>query len=304
MAGHADQAEELRKACETRSELERAAAGLRCIAVGSGKGGVGKTMISVGLACCMAERDYRVLLVDADLGLANIDLQMGVEPALNLQDVIYGNCPLDRAVMRVQKGIDLLAASSGATEMMELGNARRQMVVTDLIRFAARYDFLVIDAAAGIGGNVISFLSASPEVLVVVANEPTSVMDAYSLIKVLRNEKPSPAIMLAVNMVRSLEEGKTLARRLNETANRYLGTELPLAGIVTYDEVVGDAIRLRTPVTRHAPGIAPVACLRELTRFIVDGRRLRSEHGARLPFFEQLVGVGRAPGAEREDDLP
>ncbi len=300
MTDSIDQADELRQNRVARAELELAATGLRCIAVGSGKGGVGKTMVSVGLACCLAERDFRVLMVDADLGLANIDLQMGVDPLYTLQDVIYGGCPLEQAVTHVRKGIDLLAAVSGAKEMMELGNARRQMVVSDLMRFAGRYDYLIIDAAAGIGGNVVSFLSASPEVLVVVANEPTSIMDAYSLIKVLRSEKPSPAIMLTINMVRSLEEGKTLAHRLNETAKRYLGIELPLAGIITYDEAVGDAIRLRTPLMHHAPGAPPVVCLRELSRFITGDELGQSRRGSRAPFFERLMGVARSTTGERE----
>ena len=286
-----DQASELRNATGEQTAAERLPAGLRCIGIGSGKGGVGKTMISVGLACCLARRDYRVLLVDADLGLANVDLQMGVDPVYTLQDVVYGDCSLAQAVVHARRGLDLILSSSGAKEMVELGNARRELLVGDLVRFAGQYDYLLIDVGAGIGGTVTGFLAAAPEVLTVVANEPTSVMDAYSLVKVLLAEKTPPSIMLVLNMVRSLDEGERLGQRINAITRKFLGTEFPVAGIVPYHATVTDAIRRRSPVVDHAPDSAPARCLEELAGFVAAGGGRSRRPGLRASFFDRLLGV-------------
>ena len=288
-----DQAAELRKNTLSKSVSPRIPGRLRCIAIGSGKGGVGKTMISIGLATTLARMHYRVLLLDADLGLANVDLQMGFDPTFTLQDVIFGNCSLPDAIVHIGEGLSVLAASSGAQEMVDMGNARRQVFVEELMRFAGSYDYLIIDAAAGIGREVTTFLSATPEVLVVVANEPTSVMDAYSLIKVLRQHEHPPEIMMIVNSVRSIEEGELLAARLNTITKKFLNYAVPMAGVVIYDPVVGDAIRARRPVVHYAPKSAPAHCLSDLAK-CVAGRESRMRVKGRLdkPLFDKIADIG------------
>jgi flagellar biosynthesis protein FlhG len=251
---------------------------LRGFAIGGGKGGVGKTMISVGVATALVERSFRVLLFDADLGLANVDLHLGVDPDFTLQDVVYGNCSLGRAVYSVPGGPDILAASSGAQEMVTMGAARRELLVDELIRFAAGYDYLIIDTEAGIGPGAIAFLKAMPLVNIVVANEPTSIMDAYSLIKILADGKPTPEIRLVLNMVKSIEDGQELARRLNTISAKFLGRRLDVAGIILQDPVVGDAIRARRSVVKYAPNSAPACGLQDLAQHLVAAGRLR-EHG-------------------------
>ncbi len=251
---------------------------LRGFAVGGGKGGVGKTMISVGVATALVERGYRVLLFDADLGLANVDLHLGVDPVFTLQDVVYGNCPLSQAVSAVPGGPDILAASSGAQEMVTMSAARRELLVDELIRFAAGYDYLIIDTEAGIGPGAIAFLKAMPMVNIVVANEPTSIMDAYSIIKILVAGPVVPEIRLVLNMVKSIEDGRELARRLNDISAKFLGRRLDVAGIVLYDPIVGDAIRARRSVLHYAPNSAPARCLQDLAQHLVSTGRLR-EHG-------------------------
>ncbi len=266
---------------------------LRCIAVGSGKGGVGKTMISIGLSFELVRLGHRVLLMDADLGLANIDIQTGVDPEFTLQDVVFGDCPLEKALMKIENGPDILPSASGAADMADMGNARRQLFVEKLIEFAANYDFFMIDAGAGIGRSIITFLAAAPEVLVVVANEPTSIMDAYSLVKCLKQEPSPPRMMMIVNMVRSLDEGEELAARLNTITRRFLNLELPAAGIVMFDPCVGDAIRARRPVPLFAPKSAPAKCLAEIARFLVSSRARGGQTGRPdEKFFQNLAGLG------------
>ncbi len=287
-----DQAGTLREGA-ARKERARVPRRLRCIAVSSGKGGVGKTVVSIGLAFCLARMGYRVLILDGDLGLANVDLQMGLEPKLTIQDVVFGNCSLEDAVISVDDGPDVLPSSSGAPEMVDMGNARRQLFVDELIRFSGDYEFLIIDGAAGIGQSITAFLSAAPEVLVIVANEPTSIMDAYSLIKILTRSSDPPSIMIVVNMVRSLDEGEMLAKRLNRIVRRFLGVELPVAGVITYDESVGDAIRARRSVMSYAGKSAASRCLEEVAGFVASGRGAGGA-GVRLKedFFDKLTDVG------------
>lgn len=248
---------------------------LRCLAIGSGKGGVGKTVVSVGLSISLVEMGYRVLLFDADLGLANVDLQIGIDPVFTLQDVVYGDCPLDQAVVSVPNGPDILASSSGACEMATMGESRRDMLVDDLITFSSGYDFLIIDTEAGLGAGAITFLQAMPQVNVVLVNEPTSVMDAYSLIKVLSSQPVPPEIRLVINSVETEAEGRQLAGRLNEASARFLGRTFEIAGIVLYDAVVGDAIRARRSVVHFAPESAPALCLRDLARSVISASKAR-----------------------------
>jgi flagellar biosynthesis protein FlhG len=267
---------------------------LRCLAIGSGKGGVGKTVVSVGVSTVLVEMGYRVLLFDADMGLANVDLQMGVDPTYTLQDVVYGDCPLSRAVFSVPDGPDVLAASSGVREMATMSESRRKMLVDELIEFSVDYDFLIIDTEAGIGPGAISFLQTMPQVNVVVANEPTSVMDAYSLIKILSNEPTPPEIRLVINSVKTEEEGHRLAARLNQIASQFLGRTFATAGVVLHDLVVSDAIRARRSVVRYAPDSAPAICIRNLARSIVASNKART-HGKPMDrdAFHNMATLGQ-----------
>lgn len=268
---------------------------LRCLAIGSGKGGVGKTVVSVGLSVALVEMGYRVLLFDADMGLANVDLQIGTDPMFTLQDVVYGDCPLEQAVVSVPNGPDILAASSGAREMATMSESRRDLLINDLIAFSAGYDFLIIDTEAGIGAGAIAFLTGMPQVNVVVANEPTSVMDAYSLIKILSSQPVAPEIRLVVNSVKTEDEGVRLAARLNEASARFLGRTIETAGIILYDSVVGDAIRARRSVVHFAPQSAPAICLRHLAHSVVSASKAR-EFGKPLnrSAFGNLASAGES----------
>ncbi len=273
-ASSPDQADTLRRgsfAAAGRSLPTR----LRCLSIASGKGGVGKTFVATGLACALAQKGFRVLLCDADLGLANADIQMGVDPRYTVQDVVFGRTTLAEAVVHTPYGPDLLASASGAVDMVEMGNARRQMFAEELLRFSVGYDFLILDVAAGIGSNITTFLLASPEVLVVVANEPTSIMDAYSLIKLLNRHPSPPAMQILVNLARSIGEGERLARRLAGITQRFLGISLPLVGLIVQDPVVGDAIRARIPVSVFAPRSPASQCLADVARAVAEGRMSR-----------------------------
>ena len=264
---------------------------LRCLAVGSGKGGVGKTVISIGLSCVLADAGYKVLLIDADLGLANIDLQIGLDPTLTLQDFIFGEHKLADIILPFGKGLDVLTGTAGIPELSDMGDARRQMFVEELIAFATDYDFMIIDVGAGIGKSVTTFLASVPEVAIVITNEPTSVMDAYTLIKVLRNESRPPTISLIANMTRSFDEGENLTSRINAITNKFLNLSLNTSGIVLYDPLVPQAIRARTPIIKYAPQSPAAKCLTALGTFFANNRHINDAKN-NADFFSHLREIG------------
>ena len=178
-----NQADGLRNAQNSSKQLRNKKA-LRCIAIASGKGGVGKTFVSVNTAIALAKLGNKVLLIDADLGLANVDILMGQNPEFTLQDAIFHGRPIKDIVQKTPFGVDFLAASSGERDMVNLGNARLNNTVHELFSFASDYDILLFDCGAGISQSVMSFIAAAPQTIIVMTMEPTSIMDAYALMKV------------------------------------------------------------------------------------------------------------------------
>jgi len=260
-----DQAAELRTLCR-REETHRPWTATRCVAIGSGKGGVGKTMVSVGLAMTLSERGHRVLLFDGDMGLANVDIQMGLVPEFTLQDVIFGRCSMAQARLSVENGPDVLVSASGAPDLADLSEARRRLFITDLFRFASQYDYFLIDTGAGIGHGTTDFLAASPEVLLVLTNEPTSLMDVYALIKTLHLRGSGQGMGIIVNMVDSLDEGERVFTKLQAIVKQFIGSDLEREGIILHDRRVSEAIRHQQSIVRYAAQGGVAHCLRDLAK--------------------------------------
>lgn len=260
---YADQAAGLR-AMNAQSFRGVSLSTARCVAIGSGKGGVGKTVVSVGLSLALCELKHRVLLFDGDMGLANVDLQMGLVPEFTVQDVIFGHCPMEKACIHVDGGLDVLVSASGSADLADLSSARRRLFIEELFRFAANYDFFLIDTGAGIGGVSTDFLAACPEVLVVLTNEPTSLMDAYALIKTLHLRGEVKGLGVIVNMVDSVEEGERVFGRLNDITRQFLGLTLQLDEVLIYDRRVSDSIRRQQSILHYAGSGAVANSLREL----------------------------------------
>lgn len=283
---NADQAAGLRGvAAAGGSPRPHAMGATRCVAIGSGKGGVGKTVVSVGISMALSERGHRVLLFDGDMGLANVDLQLGLTPEYTLQDVIFGQCPLEHACIHVEQGPDVLVSASGAPELADISPARRRVFIEDLFRFASGYDYFIVDTGAGIGRSTTDFLAACPEVLVVLMNEPTSLMDAYALIKTLHLRTGGQGTGVIVNMVDSLDEGERLFKQLDDIARRFIGAPLSLEGIIVYDRRVSEAIRRQNSIVQYAGNGAVAQCLRELAQRLAT----RTRRAAPRPTLEQWI---------------
>lgn len=293
----ADQAAGLR---EARVPIPATFSGTRCIAVGSGKGGVGKTAVSIGLSMAFSELGRRVLLFDGDMGLANVDLQMGLVADYTLQDVVFGQCTLEQACQRVEQGPDVLVSASGAPELADLSPARRKLFIEDLFRFASRYDIFLVDTGAGIGRSTTDFLAACPEVLVVLTNEPTSLMDAYALIKTLHLRAQGQSLGVIVNMVDSIDEGEELFAKLDAIARQFIGASLTLEGVIVFDRRVSDAIRSQRSIVRYASNGAVARCLRDLAgRLVGRSRRMAPRLSLEQWMAQWECSVFLNPGEDR-----
>ncbi|MCP5463124.1 MAG: MinD/ParA family protein [bacterium] len=241
---------------------------VRIIAVTSGKGGVGKTSISTNLAITLAHMGKRVLIFDADMGLANIDIMLGIKPSFTLQHVLQGDKTLDEIIVDGPAGIKIIPASSGVQQLTQLTETQRSFFLSELNKLRDRIDILLIDTAAGIAPNVIEFVSASSEVIVVTTPEPTAITDAYALIKVLiRSLKPvvkTPKIYLFVNMVRDQNEARDVENNLKLVSDRFLGVSLSSIGFMQKDDAVLRAVRKQVPFVLNNTPDRPSASIKML----------------------------------------
>lgn len=224
------------------------------IAVASGKGGVGKTWFSVTLAHLFARAGRRTLLFDGDIGLANVDVQLGLTPTRDLGSVFAGNATLKEAITPYPEGkFDILAGRSGSTSMATLGLARMMPVGAQLVELAASYDFVIIDLGAGIEQHVQYMSSLASKVIVVVTDEPTSLTDAYAFIKLCSSRENAPEIHIVINQAQSQKEGEQTYSTINRATTNFLKFSPPLLGIIRKDNKVKDAIRQQTSIIQTAP---------------------------------------------------
>ena len=226
---------------------------IQVIAVTGGKGGVGKTNVSVNLGVSLARLGRRVTLLDADLGLANIDVLLALKPSRNLKDVVTGECRLEDVLLNGPGGINVVPAASGLQEMVRLGAREHAGLITAFSEIAHLMDVLLIDTAAGISDEVMSFLCAAQEILVVVCNEPTSITDAYALIKVLNQRYGIDRVRVLINMVRSDQGGQSVFNKLQKVTDRFLDTTLLFAGSISYDNHVRRAVQKQRAVVDLYP---------------------------------------------------
>jgi flagellar biosynthesis protein FlhG len=225
----------------------------RVIAVSSGKGGVGKTNVAVNLGLALARRGLRVALLDADLGTANVDIVLGLRPRYHLHHVVTGQRSMAEIVMEGPFGLRVVPGASGLPELVDLPEAQRQALLRSLLVLDGAVDLLLIDTNAGVGHNVIQFILAARELLLITTPEPTAITDAYALLKMLSNYDTRITARLVVNCVRSPSEGEFTARRLVSAARQFLGAELQVAGQLPFDRSVVQAVQMQSPLMQSHP---------------------------------------------------
>lgn len=215
----------------------------RVIAVTSGKGGVGKTNIALALSIVLSKAKYRVVLWDADLGLANVDVVLGLVPKYNLNHVIKGKCSFKDVIVRGPEGLQIIPGGSGIEELANIEPHILKQILQDVAVYDNELDYLVIDTGAGISNQVLAVTLAAQEILLITTPEPTALTDAYGLIKVLKNNSAAGCIKLVINMVKSEDDGQTAAQKLISVSKQFLNLNLSLAGSVPFDRAVQDAVR-------------------------------------------------------------
>lgn len=225
----------------------------KTVAITSGKGGVGKTNLATNLALCFAASNKKVLLLDADLGLGNVDVIMNTESKFNLLHVINGSKTLEEVITVGPGGVELICGASGIEDVANLTQFHMQRLLDDLDKLQKSADMIIIDTGAGINSSIVSFCMASDEVLVVTTPEPAAMTDAYAMIKVLSLREYDGKINLAVNMASSVTEGKQVHRQLADVAMRFLKMPVYEAGILCKSDHLLNSIRQRKPVVLNYP---------------------------------------------------
>jgi flagellar biosynthesis protein FlhG len=271
---------------------------VRVIAVASGKGGVGKTSVSVNLAMSLVHAGQRALLLDTDLGLANVDVMLGLSPRFTLADVFAGRCELRDTLLEGPRGLWVVPAASGKRHMTELLPQQHIGLVHAFCELDLPIDVMVVDNAAGIADSVLTFCQAAQDVIVVVCDEPASVTDAYALIKVLSRERGVNRVQVLSNQVANANEGRQLFDKLERVTSRFLDVTLHYLGAIPRDEWLRRAIQRQEAVVEAFPGSPSALAFREIAR---RARQWQSPQGPRghVEFFmERLITQSaNEPGA-------
>ncbi len=264
------------------------------IGITAGKGGVGKTNVAVNLSMALSKLGRRVVLLDADLGLGNVDIMLGLKSRHTLDDVLRGEVSLMDVMVTGPGGIRIVPASSGVQRMAQLGVREHAGIIQAFSDIESQLDVLIVDTAAGIGDMVTSFVSAVHEVIVVVCDEPTSLTDAYALMKVANQDFGVRRFRVLVNMVRNEQEAASVFAKLVRVTDRFLDVALQYVGWIPFDDHLRKAVQRQKPVLEASPNSASGKAFVALAEK-VDGWPLPGGARGHLEFFvEQLVGVGGA----------
>jgi flagellar biosynthesis protein FlhG len=263
------------------------------VAIASGKGGVGKTNLTANVAVALAGRGLRVCVLDADLGLANLDVVLGLSPTLSLRDVVRGEKRLEEILVDGPNGVRIIPAASGFEELTHLGSEAQLRVLAEVDELEGEFDVLLVDTAAGISANVLYFTAAAAETLIVITPEPTALTDAYALIKVLAMRYGRRDFLVVVNMAAGAADAEATFRRLSRVAERFLRVRLEYQGYVPYDDALPRAVRQQQPIVLSAPASPASLALEALAERIVARPAARPTGGVQF-FFRRLVGEGRA----------
>ena len=262
---------------------------VKVIAVTGGKGGVGKTNVSVNLSIALGEMGRRTVLMDADLGLANVDVMLGLRPKKNISDVLSGECSLTDVMLDVTDNVKIVPACSGTQEMTSLSAHEHAELVYAFNEVAENIDVLVIDTAAGISESVVSFVRAAQEVLVVVCDEPTSITDAYALIKLLNRDYRMTRFRVLANMVDTDVEGRNMFNKLSTVTDRFLDVTLQYVGSIPYDEHVRKSVKRQVPVLKAFSKCKAALSYRLLAKKVDDWPVQDTPRGHLEFFVERLV---------------
>ena len=262
---------------------------VKVIAVTGGKGGVGKSNVAVNLAVALSQLNHKVMLLDADLGLANVDIMLGLKTKQNLADVLEGKCELKDIVLQGPHGLQIVPASSGTKNMAELSSVQHAGIIQAFSDIGKDIDYLIIDTAAGITDMVVNFIQAAQDVLAVVCDEPTSITDAYALMKVLNRDHKIVRFHVLANMVKTSQEGRDLFATLSSVCNRFLDVTLNYLGSIPFDDNVRNSVRKQKPLLDAFPRSPAAIAIKSLAKKVQKWPMPTDASGNIEFFMERLV---------------
>jgi flagellar biosynthesis protein FlhG len=271
----------------------------RVVSFTSGKGGVGKTHTVVNTAIALAAQGHSVLVLDADMGLANVDVLLGIQPKGTLHEVLKGKCSLDDILIEAPGGVSIIPAASGVEEIQSLDSGEKLLLMSEVERIAHRYDFLLIDTPAGIGSDVMYFNTAAAEIVCVITGEPTSLTDSYALIKVLSSEYGEREFSIVVNDVTSESEAKTAFNSLTRAVGKFLQVETKFVGWIPSDDQARQCIMDRRPLALAFPSSPAARAIVEMSKSLVCSARRNRVKGGMQFFFRQLLELSYGEEAAR-----
>ena len=296
--GTGDQADTLRemaREAKKNHQAENAQGGLsdqhgiRVISVTSGKGGVGKSNVVSNLAIALSAQGKKVLLIDADLGLGNLDVLLGLSPLYNLNHVLNGEKSLSEILIDGPAGIKIIPAGSGVQEFTSLGQHEKLKLLDELDMLEEQFDIMIVDTEAGISENVTYFTVAAQEIIVVVTPEPTSITDVYALIKLLATRYSEHHFKVLVNMAKDSEDALEVFRKLANVAGRFLDISLDYLGCVVKDEKVVEAVKRQKAVTELFSESEAAACFATLAKRVIENTRKTRLKGNIQFFFRRFL---------------
>jgi flagellar biosynthesis protein FlhG len=262
---------------------------IRVLAVTGGKGGVGKTNVAVNLGVALSQAGKKVMLLDADLGLDNVDVVLGLHANYDLSHVLRGECELGQVILEGPAGLKVVPGASGVQAMAELSQAEHLGIINAFSDIGDDLDTLIVDTAAGISNAVVSFSRAAQEVVVVVCDEPASITDAYALIKLLNRDYGIGRFRILTNMVRSSQEGQELYNKICRVTDRYLDALMVHAGMIPYDEQMRKAVKQQKPVVVSAPASKAAQAFKLLAKQVAGWPLPNGASGQMQFFVERLI---------------
>lgn len=293
-----DQADKLRDMISQRrgNDYLKHTLDARVIAVTSGKGGVGKTNFAINLAIQMRKLNKRVILIDTDFGLANIEVLFGVNPKYNFGDVLSGLVDVETALMNGPMDIPFLSGGSGITAMSNINERQMNVLIDSFAQLDSMTDVIIIDTGAGVTRSVINFIRASKETILITTPDPTSVTDAYALVKTVRETtRELPVFKLVVNRVENPNEGADISEKLSRVCSRFLGIKLSSLGNIPNDPYLSRAVKRQQPVSLLYPNAESSRCIEAIATNLLHMPAVQKPAGLRA-FVQKLVGVMSGSG--------
>jgi flagellar biosynthesis protein FlhG len=259
----ADQAQNLRELVGKRHDI-------RVISVASGKGGVGKSSISVNLAVALSRLGIRVLVVDADFGLANVDVMLGVTSRFDVSYFLKGEKSLHDIIQLGHEGVRFISGGSGVNDLINLGEDKLAELISGIVHIDAPIDFIIVDTGAGINENIIQLVLASTETVIVTTPEPTAILDAYALVKTIVKRNASHPLHVLINKCEGKKEANRVQEGFVEVVGRHLGKNINPLGLIMYNHDVPQSIKRQIPISVSDPGCATAKEIEQIARSLLD----------------------------------